>query len=100
MKFSKFSIIALNTLAVIFLAPTIPFGMPSDAFGQPSDRLQSNKNRPELNLTEAQKQQMQSLKQNSRTQINAVLTDAQKTQFWLQAPCRHAISKSIRRSKI
>ncbi len=67
MKLSKFSAIAINTLALMFLAPAI-------AFSQPADRLQ-------LNLTDAQKQQMKSIHQNTRTQISALLTDAQKIQL-------------------
>ncbi|AFY74372.1 hypothetical protein Syn7502_02387 [Synechococcus sp. PCC 7502] len=84
MKLSS-SFIAVNTLALIFLTPAI-------AFSQPSDRP-PEQNRPEfkqldwqrldreLNLTETQKQQMKALRDNTRTQINAVLTTEQKSQL-------------------
>jgi len=69
MKFSQLSILAINTIAVIFLAPAIAFSQPE------------RPNRLQPNLTEAQKQQMQSLRASTRTQINAVLTPMQKTQL-------------------
>ncbi len=84
MKFSQFSVVAMSSLALIFLAPAISSSQPSDRLNQNMrSEMKSNMraNKPDLNLTEAQKQQMQSLKESTRTKINAVLTDAQRTQL-------------------
>lgn len=81
-KFFRFSLIAANLLAIAALAPAISLALPSAAFSQPQGENRANRpNFPELNLTEAQKSQMKSLSENTRKQINEVLTDAQKSQL-------------------
>jgi len=72
------------SLSLLTLAVSFGLGLPSYAqpanpnrFGNFSERAK----RPQLNLSDAQKQQMRALREKTRQQIQAVLTPAQRSQL-------------------